>query len=223
MVEEENYITIMGFMVSTLKLKGSELLVYALIYGFSQDNQSKFYGSRRYIAEWFNCSLPTIDKALESLIQKDLIIKETEIINGVIFNRYRCNKETLQGIKKLYSGSKETLHNNNIYNNSKENSIINNTKRTSFIKPTIEEIQEYCYERGNYIDAYTFYDFYESKNWFIGKNKMKDWKAAIRTWEKRDNKKPKILPNWYNKEIENQEIDEESAKEFNNFIEEFRK
>ena len=52
---------------------------------------------------------------------------------------------------------------------------------------------------------------------------MKDWKAAIRTWEKRDNKTPKILPSWYNKEIKNQELDEETAKEFNNFIEEFRK
>ena len=271
MVEEENYITIMGFMVSTLKLKGSELLVYALIYGFSQDNQSKFYGSRRYIAEWFNCSLPTIDKALEGLIQKDLIIKETEVINGVIFNRYRCNKETLQGIKKLYRGSKETLHNNNINNNINNMNIIYNwdnnencecktqdnticqrrstyningknycnqhskpvisklllnvqeetEKKTIFKKPTIDEIQEYCYERGNYIDANTFYDFYESKNWFIGKNKMKDWKAAIRTWEKRDNKKPKILPNWYNKEIPESEIIDN--KDFNNFIEEFRK
>ena len=126
MLEDENYITIMGFMVSILKLKGSELLVYALIYGFSQDNQSKFYGSRKYIAEWFNCSLPTIDKALNGLLEKDLIIKETENINGVIFNRYRANKETLQGIKKLYRGSKETLHNIIEYNNINNMNIIYN-------------------------------------------------------------------------------------------------
>jgi len=53
----------------------------------------------------------------------------------------------------------------------------------AFIKPTIEEIFNYCKERNNKVDPKAFYDFYESKNWFIGKNKMKDWKAAIRTWE----------------------------------------
>ena len=124
-MDNENYILITGWMVNELKLKGSELFVYALIYGFSQDGESKFYGSRRYIAEWFNCSLPTIDKALNGLLEKELIIKDEEIINGVKFNRFKVNKEILQGIKKLYrgsketlqGGSKETLHNNtNIYN-----------------------------------------------------------------------------------------------------------
>lgn len=124
---DSNYIVILDFMVRDLKLKGSELLVYALIYGFSQDGESKYYGSRRYIAEWFNCSLPTIDKALNGLLEKELIIKYEETINGVKFNRFMTSKETLQGIKKLYRGSKETLHNNTKYNTSKkENIIINN-------------------------------------------------------------------------------------------------
>ena len=121
----ENYIVILEFMTNELGLKGSDLLVYALIYGFSQDGESKFYGSRKYIAEWFNCSLPTIDKALNNLLDRNLIIKEEEIINGVKFNRFTTNKETLQGIKKLYRGSKETLHNNTIYNTRKENITIN--------------------------------------------------------------------------------------------------
>ena len=124
-MDNENYILITGWMVNELKLKGSELFVYALIYGFSQDGESKFYGSRRYIAEWFNCSLPTIDKALNGLLEKELIIKDEEIVNGVKFNRFRADKETLQGIKKLYKGYKKTLqggdketlpNNTNIYN-----------------------------------------------------------------------------------------------------------
>ena len=57
-------------------------------------------------------------------------------------------------------------------------------KRKRFIPPTLEEVQAYCLERNNGIDAQTFIDFYESKGWMIGKNKMKDWKAAIRTWER---------------------------------------
>ena len=59
-------------------------------------------------------------------------------------------------------------------------------KRKRFIKPTIEEIAEYCKERRNNIDPEKFYDYYESNGWKIGKNHMKDFKAAIRTWEKND-------------------------------------
>lgn len=53
-----------------------------------------------------------------------------------------------------------------------------------FCKPTVEEIKAYCFERNNGINAQYFYDFYESKGWCIGKNKMKDWRACVRTWEK---------------------------------------
>ena len=56
------------------------------------------------------------------------------------------------------------------------------TKR--FKKPTIEEIQAYCDERNNGIDAERFYDYYESKGWKVGKTPMKDWKASVRTWER---------------------------------------
>ncbi len=79
-------------------------------------------------------------------------------------------------------------------------------KKKNFLKPTIEEIQEYCLERKNNIDAESFYDFYESKGWLIGKNKMKDWKAAIRTWEKR-NKNNEQLPDWFDQSYEKEEIE----------------
>lgn len=61
---------------------------------------------------------------------------------------------------------------------------IDNIRAKKFTKPTIEEIESYCHERKNNVDAIKFYDFYESKGWMVGKNKMKDWKACIRTWEK---------------------------------------
>ena len=61
-------------------------------------------------------------------------------------------------------------------------------KAKRFIHPTVEEVESYCSERGNGIDAQSFIDFYESKGWMIGKNKMKDWKAAVRTWERSRNK-----------------------------------
>lgn len=58
-------------------------------------------------------------------------------------------------------------------------------KAANFTKPTVEEIDGYCKERRNGLDAQTFYDFYESKGWKVGAVKMKDWRACVRTWEKR--------------------------------------
>ncbi|HEC87920.1 MAG TPA: hypothetical protein ENI52_01230 [Thermoplasmata archaeon] len=59
------------------------------------------------------------------------------------------------------------------------------TPKDRFIKPTLKEIEKYCQERKNNIDPQQFRDFYEAKGWMIGKNKMKDWKAAVRLWERR--------------------------------------
>lgn len=76
---------------------------------------------------------------------------------------------------------------NNIYGDVDENvkSPRKTNKPTSrFVKPTIEEIREYCDERCNTVDVERFYDYYESNGWMVGKNKMKDWKAAVRTWER---------------------------------------
>lgn len=57
-------------------------------------------------------------------------------------------------------------------------------KKKRFVPPSVDEVRAYCEERRNGIDAQSFVDFYSSKGWMIGKNKMKDWKAAVRTWEK---------------------------------------
>lgn len=54
-----------------------------------------------------------------------------------------------------------------------------------FSRPTVEDVQAYCTDRGNNVDAQAFCDFYESKGWMVGSNPMKDWKAAVRTWENR--------------------------------------
>lgn len=58
-------------------------------------------------------------------------------------------------------------------------------KAPQFEKPTVEEIDGYCKERRNGLDAQQFFDFYESKGWKVGAVKMKDWRACVRTWEKR--------------------------------------
>jgi len=57
-------------------------------------------------------------------------------------------------------------------------------KAKRFTKPTLEEVQSYCTERNNNVDAEHFYDYYEANGWKVGKNSMKDWKASVRTWER---------------------------------------
>lgn len=59
------------------------------------------------------------------------------------------------------------------------------TRETRFSPPSLDEVQAYIAERGSAVDAQQFIDFYACKGWMVGKNRMKDWKAAVRTWEKR--------------------------------------
>lgn len=72
--------------------------------------------------------------------------------------------------------------NDNVNVNVNDNVNVKNKRR--FTPPTEEEVRAYCEERGNCVDPQTFINFYDSKGWMIGKNRMKDWKAAVRTWER---------------------------------------
>lgn len=83
----------------------------------------------------------------------------------------------------------DTINNNIKSNNIKSNSNNNSharspRERKPFVPPTVEEVAAYCRERGNTVDPETFVDFYTGKGWMVGKNKMADWKAAVRTWER---------------------------------------
>ena len=69
------------------------------------------------------------------------------------------------------------------------------TKRKRFEKPSISDIKQYCMERNNNVNAEQFFDYYESNGWKVGKNSMKDWKAAVRTWERSEYRKPNSKKN----------------------------
>lgn len=92
---------------------------------------------------------------------------------------------------KVTANKQQVDTNKNVKNVKKEKN--NNICR--FTPPTLEEVQLYCGERNNGIDAQRFIDFYSSKGWKVGNTKMKDWKAAIRTWENRNKKSEPTTPN----------------------------
>ena len=111
-VKDENFIAIQGWMLNKLNLKGNELIVYAVIYGFSQDDESRFTGSRRYLAEWCGCTLKTVDNALSSLVAKGLIAKHDKTINGVHLCDYsitQVGKNLQQGTVKITQGVGKNL------------------------------------------------------------------------------------------------------------------
>lgn len=78
-IKDTNFVTIQGWMRTKLNLKGNELLAYAVIYGFSQTDGATFTGSRKYLAEWCGCSLATVDRTLNALIDKGLISRTAYI------------------------------------------------------------------------------------------------------------------------------------------------
>jgi DNA-binding MarR family transcriptional regulator len=146
-MQNDNYIVVFGWMCNELGLSGTELLVFALIYGFTQDGETWFQGNRRYIAETLNISRPTVDKALNSLIDKGLLYKDVRQMQDVTVNRYKVSlqgikifdrgcKETLQGgVKKLDRGCKESLHKNTIDNTNNDiandNTTLKRKKKTA--------------------------------------------------------------------------------------------
>lgn len=100
-IKNENFIAIQGFMVKELGLTGNELIAYALVYGFSQDDESEFKGSLNYVAEWLNCSRTTAFNLLNKLADDGFIKKTEKTINGVKFCNYSATKPNDEELKKI--------------------------------------------------------------------------------------------------------------------------
>lgn len=119
-VKRENFITIQGFMLTDLKLKGNELLIYACIYGFSQAENQVFNGSLQYLADWTNSTKQGVIKCLKSLEEKQFIVKKENYINGVKFCEYYATKFNTPinnvdgGIKQSSTGGVQQSLPNNI-------------------------------------------------------------------------------------------------------------
>ena len=125
-----------------------------------------------------------------------VVIKHWRINNYLRNDRYQSTtyleeKETLTlDEKNAYTEkNKVGIPNIGIPSIDKDSIVKDSINNKRFTPPTLDEVRDYCNERKNNIDPESFINFYESKGWFVGKNKMKDWKAAVRTWEKNEKKK----------------------------------
>ena len=159
-------------------------LLYAEITALINMN-GECFASNKYFADLYGKSKTTISKWVSELVKEGFVEVKLTYKEGSkeINNRY---------IRILKGGMVKNLNTPILKKLKDNNTIVNNNTTYSNKKPTVAEIKQYCLERNNGIDAEQFFDFYESKNWYVGKNKMKNWQAAIRTWEKRKTKTSKI-------------------------------
>ena len=143
-MQDKSYVTIQGWMRTELDLRGNDLLVYAIIYGFSQTNNQKFTGSLQYLADWCGATKQGIMKNLTNLVDRGLIEKEEKYINGVKFVEYYTTE--------FNGGVKHSLINNIEKDNIEEDSIISiNTNNTEEflgkVKKTKKSLYEKCYDQ----------------------------------------------------------------------------
>ncbi len=166
----------------------------------ASDDDCKLLVMKRFILVFDSGVIVIKHWRLHNYIQKDRYkptIYQEEKAQLLIKDNKTYTDNLGAGISNVYNtDTQDRLSQDNIgkYNNymgenpiaelpSTENSPEEKPKRKRFVPPTIEEVKAYCKERNNNVDAEKFVNYYTSNGWQVGKNKMKDWKAAVRTWE----------------------------------------
>lgn len=148
-----------------------------------------------YFAGLYDVSKTSISKWISALRDSGYINIQLEYAEGTkqILHRYiRLVKDPIEDkLNTPLTKVKDPIEEKLIVNNT-VNTTTNNTKNKGrFTPPTLTEVIEQCNRTGANIDPQGFIDFYESKGWMIGKNKMKCWKSAIRTWTRKEREKQK--------------------------------
>ena len=132
------------------------------------------------------------DEVIDIFSEHIVVIKEYKwfIPDFIVFQYGKLNPTS-----RVHQSVIQILEKYNIYTAAKELEYIevkeSVVKSSKFVAPKVEQVHEYCNERKNKVCADSFIDYYSSKGWLVGKSPMKDWKAAVRTWEKNNFAKPK--------------------------------
>lgn len=181
MAKKDSYIVILSFMLTELRLAGNELLCYALIYGYSQNGAGGFFGSRTQLAEALNIARRTATDIIDRLLDKGFIKVQHITIGGV----QRCMYTAVIPSEREKTACDEAEE-------KREPDVPEVQSRDKpparMRPPTLQEVRDYCLMRKNNVDAQRFFDFYSANGWVQGRGKsIKDWRAAVRTWERGNN------------------------------------
>lgn len=172
-------------------LNGNALLIFALVNGYSQQAQGCYYGSLSHTAEVVGCTAETARYTLKSLTEAGLLERFEFMDNGIHRVAYRTTQKIWDTQKicvdppKNLGGTPQKIWGNNTTEKKIDNETGIYTAPARFTPPTLEDVAAYCRERGNGIDPQQFIDHYTSNGWKVGNTRMKDWRAAVRTWEAR--------------------------------------
>lgn len=195
-----------------LGLTGFSLVIYSIIAGFSQNGRGCYYAGLATLADMAGCNPDSAQRIVRKLSAAGLIVKEKIVRENGICLAISLPTEPAEkgegvptscreGSRHFVGRGADILPDENgatpILEEDKSSSLYKNNKREistrararvreSFTKPTLEEVREYCDTRANDVDPEQFFDHYESNGWMVGKAPMKDWRAAVRNWERRD-------------------------------------
>jgi len=180
-MEKPNYYAVIPAEVRyNKKLTPNSKLLYAEITALCNMN-GKCTASTEYFCRLYEVSRASIQNWLKLLEKNGYITRDVKYRQG--------SKEILsRSIKLIDSPSLKMCTDNTNINITNTNLTDSNSIR--FKKPTLDEVKNYCILRKNNIDAEAFIAYYESKGWMVGSGKMKKWKAAVVTWEKKTFNKP---------------------------------
>ena len=147
-----------------------------LLYAEEGTDPGNFAGNERFV--W-----PAAKQIIDLTAEKAEKLRQNGLKGGrpVTKDNQEKANESKNNQSKANESHKEKKRNNK-EKNGKE--AINIVPLTRFVPPTEEEVAIYCNERRNHVNAQKFVDYYSSNGWKVGRNPMKDWKAAVRTWEK---------------------------------------
>tara|TARA_B100001113_G_scaffold350529_1_gene347858 strand:- start:527 stop:1150 length:624 start_codon:yes stop_codon:yes gene_type:complete len=187
-------------------LSPNSKLLYAEITALCNMN-GKCTATTDYFCKLYEVSRISIQKWLKILEQNNYIKRVNIYKQG--------SKEILTRVITLVNNPRKEKFTDNINININNTNLTDSNRKARFKKPSVIDIIDYCKERNNNIDAEAFIDFYESKDWKIGKNKMKDWKAAVRTWERRETNKPQSMSKIHQHLQKNLNVKEKLKKQFN--------
>jgi hypothetical protein len=172
------------------KLTPNAKLLYAEITALCNMN-GKCTASTEYFCRLYEVSRGAVQNWLKMLDDNGYIERTVIYRQG--------SKEIMHRYINLKDKGSINISTDNTNINITNTNLTDSNKKAFFKKPTVEEVHQYCNERKNKVCADAFIDFYESKDWMVGSNKMKNWKACVRTWEKRENRNNNTLPHRHQK------------------------
>ena len=207
-MEKPNYYAVIPAEVRyNKKLTPNSKLLYAEITALCNMN-GKCTASTQYFCNLYEVSKVSIQKWLK-------ILEDHNYIKRI--NIYKLGSKQIEArvITLVNMPSKEKFTDNTNINITNTN-LTDSNKKAFFKKPTLDQVKDYCILRKNNIDAEAFIDFYESKGWQIGKETMKDWKACVRTWERRETNKPQTMSKIHQHLQKNINVKEKLLKKLKN-------